>query len=342
MNQIFICGLGAVSPAGWGVPSLRDVLGKKLPLPSAALSHPGRDKPLCVRAVPPPSTRPAFLAHPRLRRASSISQHAAAAALEAVSRLPSDSNAKRRLGLIFCSESGCVQYSCRFFEETLKDPATASPLVFPETVFAAPTSHIAALIGNMPLACTLVGDPASFLQGLALAAEWLQQKRIDLCLVVGAEETHWVNADAVWHFAHLEVFSSGAGAVCLTFEPELSLGVTLDAITDAHTFSSRTTRAAAAHNMRAQLPPGSPGELLCDGLGASSRIDAAELAAWKDWPGQRLSTKRILGEALVASAAWQCVAACDAVSSDQVPAAIVSIVGWNQQAIAARFVGRAS
>ena len=67
--------------------------------------------------------------------------------------------------------------------------------------------------------------------------------------------------------------------------------------------------------MREQLPPGSPGELLCDGIGDSPRADAPELAAWRDWAGARLSPKRILGEGLMAAAAWQCVAACDAVAS---------------------------
>jgi hypothetical protein len=44
-----------------------------------------------------------------------------------------------------------------------------------------------------------------------------------------------------------------------------------------------------------------------------------------------------LGEAFVASAAWQCVAACDAIRQENFPAARVSIVGANQQAIGARF-----
>jgi len=61
------------------------------------------------------------------------------------------------MGLIVCLQSGCVQYTQRFFSEVLADPATASPLVFPETVYAAPTSHVAALLENVVLACSLVG-----------------------------------------------------------------------------------------------------------------------------------------------------------------------------------------
>ena len=338
MKPVFVCGMGAVSPAGWGVAPLRSALQANQPLPGTAVSRAGRTKSLLVRTVPPPQGRPAFLAHARLRRASSISQHAAAAALEAVANLPANGANRSRAGLIFCSESGCVQYSCRFFGETLKDPATASPVIFPETVFAAPTSHIAALLPNVALACTVVGDPASFLQGLALGAHWLLDDRVDMALVVGAEETHWANAEALWHFAHDETFSSGAGSICLTDQPELSLGVRLDTITDSHTYSAQKNRFVAARRMRAQLPPGDLTELLCDGLGASRRIGAAELAAWKDWPGPRLSPKRVLGEGLTAAAAWQCVAACDAVANRRAPAATVSVVGANQQALGARFV----
>lgn len=82
----------------------------------------------------------------------------------------------------------------------------------------------------------------------------------------------------------------------------------------------------------------STGELLCDSLGNSARADAPELSAWRDWTGPRLSPKRILGEGLMAAAAWQCVAACDAVAGGRFAAANVSLVGSNQQAIGARFV----
>ena len=77
---------GAVSPAGWGVSALRETLQKG----GAATGHrpvrPGCAKPLRVRPVPPPTQRPALLAHPRLRRASVITQHAVGAALEAGGR----------------------------------------------------------------------------------------------------------------------------------------------------------------------------------------------------------------------------------------------------------------
>jgi len=339
MNRIFVAGLGAVSPAGWDVDALRDALDKGEPMPVQPMARPGWEKPLQARLVPNPPVRPEFLAHPRLRRTSPITHYAAAAALEAVAGLRANPDAKNcRLGIVVCLQSGCVQYSCRFYDETLKNPATASPLVFPETVYAAPTSHVAALLENVVLAYSLVGDPSAFLQGVALGAQWLEENRVDACLIIGAEETNWIIADALWHLDRPAIVAAGAGALCLCRDPELSAGVELAAITDAHTYSARHSRTRAAQAMRGQLGESSPEELLCDGIGNSPRADAAERTAWSDWTGPRVSPKRILGEGLMAAAAWQCVAACEAVADGRFAAANVSLVGSNQQAIGARFV----
>jgi len=337
MSEAHICGLGAVSPAGWGVPALREALQKGDPLPIQPVERPGGGRTLRARLVPNPATRPAFLAHPRLRRTSPITHYAAAAALEAVTRVRASQDGKLRIGIIACLQTGCVDYCCRFYHETLKDPATASPLLFPETVFAAPASHVATLLENVSLAYTLVGDPAAFLQGVSLGVRWLEEKRVDASLIFGAEENHWILADALSHLERPSVITGGAGALCLCGDPELSVGVQLDAITDPHTYSARRDRTQAARAMRRQLG-GAAGELLCDGLGDSPRADAPEAAAWSDWTGPRLSLKRTLGEGLMAAAAWQCVAACDAVANGQFAAANVSLVGVNQQAIGARFV----
>jgi hypothetical protein len=338
MSGVFVCGLGAVSPAGWGIAPMRDALAAGTPLPVEALARPGWTEPLRARLVPNPVPRPAFLSHPRLRRTSPITHYAAAAALEAVAGLSARGALGRRLGIVVCLQSGCVQYSYRFFSEALQDPATASPLLFPEIVFAAPASHVAALLEKPALVNTLVGDPANLLQGVALGAAWLEEGRIDACLVVGAEETNWLLGDALWHFERSAIISGGAGALCLCRDPELSAGVKLGAITDVHSYSARRSRARAAQAMRRQLGDFSPGELLCDGLNSSPRADAPERAAWSDWTGPRLSLKQILGEGLMAAAAWQCVAACDAVATGRSTAATVSLVGSNQQAIGARFV----
>ncbi len=339
MSEVFICGCGAVSPAGWGVETLRAALARGEPIPSKELTQPACAHPLRVRPVPAPSPRPAFLSHARLRRASPLAQYAVAAALEAlgedVSKLKEGA---LQLGVVLCATTGCVNYSTRFYHELLEDPVTASPLLFPETVFNAPASHLAALLGTTAINYTLVGDPGTFLQGIALAADWLVSGRVTGCLVVGAEEMDWLIADALYLFDRRFVFADGAGALYLRREPIRAPAITVGAVTEAHLFTPQQTPGQAAQRARAELGGNGTADLLCDGLQGVPRLDRAEEAAWRNWAGPRLSPKKVLGEGLMAAAAWQCVAAFDALQQNRYPAANVSVVGCNQQAIAARFV----
>ena len=338
MNQIYIEGCGAVSPAGWGTAALCDVIKKGEAAGNTELPRPGWQEPFLIRAVPPPKPRPVFLTHARLRRTSPITHYAVAAALEALGNdAEKVTTGKLRLGIVLCVMSGCVNYSRRFYDETLRDPGTASPLVFPETVFNAPASHIAALLGTTAINYTLVGDPGTFLQGIALAADWLVEERVDACLVIGAEEHDWLTSDAFRLFFRRIILSDGAGALYLKAATNSPTFVQLSAVTDSYPFSQNQSRAQAAERMRAELPAFSDNHLLCDGLQSLPRLDRAEAKAWRDWRGPRLSLKKILGEGLMAAAAWQCVVAIDALRQSHYNAASISVVGCNQQAIGAHF-----
>lgn len=329
MNHIYVHGLGAVSPAGWNVPALSAAIKNGVPLPAQDLQRPGWQKPLRVRAVPPPAERLAFCAHPRLRRASAITHYVVGASCEALGEdIRRVQNGELRLGIIVCMMPGCVIYSRRFYEEVLRDPATASPLLFPETVFNAPASHLAAYLNSATANYTLVGDDGVFLQGVALAADWLSQGRADACIVVGAEETDWIAADALRLFRRGLIYSGGAGALYLKRSPEAA--IRLAAITDSFSFTRTQTPSTAERKMKAQLQAGAPDELFCD----SENNNFPDRSA----TGHRLSPKTILGNAFIASAGWQCVAACDLIRQKKYAAAGVSIVGINQQAIGARFV----
>lgn len=338
MSDIFVCGLGAVSPGGWGIKSFREALARGEAIPSKDLPRPGGE-PLRVRQVPPASPRPAFLAHARLRRTSPIAHYAVSSALEA---LGDDAakirNGALRLGIIYCVLTGCVNYSRRFYDEVLKEPATASPLVFPETVYNSPASHLAALVGTTAINYTLVGDSGTFIQGLVLAADWLADNRVDACLVIGAEEMDWLTAGAMELFEPKTIFSEGAGALYLRREAGQNSAAQLKAVTSAHSFSNNRSRAEAIQLARAELNGAGERALLCDGLQGLAHTDRDEQAAWSDWTGKRASIKTIFGEALMAAAAWQCVAAVDALSQTAYDTANVSVAGTNQQAIAAQFV----
>jgi len=233
--------------------------------------------------------------------------------------------------------SGCVNYSRRFYDETLNNPAMASPVIFPETVFNSPASHMAALLGTKAINYTLVGDPGTVLQGLALAADWLVSGKVDGCLVVGAEERDWLTGEALCLFDSDAEASDGAGALYLRREPDAKPPVELEAITQCHLFTTNQNRAEAALRAREELGKNGTSQLLCDGLQGVPRLDRDEEAAWKGWAGPRLSVKKILGEGLMAASAWQCVAAVDAIRQS-FSEVTVSVVGCNQQAIAARFV----
>lgn len=339
MKRVFVKGWGAVSPAGWGVAPLREALARGEPVPTKTIPRPGRAEPFIARGVPAPPARPAFLGHARLRRTSPIAQYAAAAATEALGPdRERFQNGSAKLGIVLCVMSGCVNYTRRFYDETLRDPATASPLVFPETVFNAPASHLAALLGATGATYTLVGDAGTFLQGMALAADWLGHGRVDGCLVIGAEELDWLVLEAYWLFTRNGTAAEGAGALYLSTESNGRPGIELVGITDSYLFSKRLSRADAAQQARAELNGKVGSHLLCDGLQGVPRLDRDEAAAWSDFQGARLSPKRLCGEAFTAAAAWQCVVAVDTLAlAAENASADVSIVGSNEQAIAARF-----
>lgn len=331
MSRVFIHGLGAVSPAGWGMAALRAALAQSKPIPATALDRPGWRGVLSVRRAP--EGRPPAVSHPRLRRSSSMSLFAAAAAREALDDAGLSDLKGRRLGIIFCVTGGCVQFSRRFYDEAWHNPATASPLLFPETVFNAPASHLSAVLETDAINYTLVGDPGAFLQALALAAQWLRTKQADACLVVGAEELDWVTADACRHFAHRSICAEGAAALVVSAHPARA---ELIAITDSSLYLKNMSRTCVIGKMRSELPPAVPGTLLCDSRQGTFR-DAAETIAWRDWTGPRLSPRTILGDGLMAGAGWQCAAAIDALRRGQNPAAVVSAVDGHQQAIGALF-----
>jgi len=57
-------------------------------------------------------------------------------------------NGSLKLGSHRDRHVGLCELFAAVYDETLRDPTTASPLFFPETVFNAPASHIAALLGT--------------------------------------------------------------------------------------------------------------------------------------------------------------------------------------------------
>lgn len=330
-RPISITGLGAVSPAGWGVQPLMDALASGTPVPTSPLEREVNGKTILtpVRRVPAEgATTPKFA---RLRRTSPISKFAAAAAAEALGedRLAGIASGQIRVGVIFTLTNGCVNYSNRFFGEALADPAMASPIFFPETVFNAPSSHISAMIGSTAANDTIIGDSSGFFTGIDLAAEWLLRGDLDGCLVVSAEEIDWLSAEGLRYYSRDYVPSEGAAAVYL----EATNGpVSLAHLPNPVPLASRS-RKEAALEIRGLLGTLDDGEtLLTDGLAGVPRHDRAEQETWADWQGPRWSPRKILGEGMGVSAALQTVAAAKALQDGSFQNAIVITTGANQHA----------
>jgi hypothetical protein len=227
-----------------------------------------------------------------------------------------------------------IRYSEKFFAEVLRDPATASPLLFPETVINAPASHLAANLSSTHLTYSVLGDQTAFFQALAVAASWLANNRVDLALVIGAEETAWTVSATANFFSRKVICSEGAGALCLMREPGEN-AIELTAITDPADYTNHN-RTSATRKIASEFLPGSTNELLCDSRTGSRRWDAAETDAWQDWRGSTLSPREILGEGLSAATAWQFIAAVERLRAGHAKSAIISGAGSNQQSIAAR------
>ncbi len=295
--------------------------------------------------MPKPATAPEFFRHPRLRRASPISRYIASAGFEALgtSRSVAVHDGGLRLGIVVVLSTGCIAYTRRFFEEMLDDPSLASPILFPETVFNAPASHLATVLGSTGINYTLLGDAAEYLSGLKLAADWLLTDQCDGCLVIGAEESDWLINEAIHLFSREVVLAAGAGALYLEKNEEALDGdIGIARITDPVLYIDHEARKLAPAEMRAKLGMEATSErraLLLDGLQDSASLDAPERGAWENWRGERLSIRRTLGDALGASVAWQCVCARELLLQEAQGwrSAIVSAVGLNQQSIAAEF-----
>lgn len=329
-RDVIIAGWGGVSPAGWSAAALADAVSGEVALPITEERR-DADAPLRrFRAVPAMNCQPPWLRHARLRRSSPATRFAVSAAFEALasSGLPPESS-----GVVFVTMNGSVNFSRRFFAEVIENPAFASPILFPETVFNAPASHLSSVLSSPVLNYTLIGDSAQFLRGLDLAVQWLLEERVPHCLVVAAEELDWLSSEALQLFSGRRIAAEGAAAVCLKLGTP-DEGIRLEQLTDAFLMSSRQHRAAAAARMHRELTVPDRA-VVCDSRCGTPAWDAAESDIA---PGaRRCSVGRWLGDGFGVAAGWQSVVACELLHRGAADRAVVSAVGCSQQAIGAVF-----
>ncbi|MDQ6861479.1 MAG: hypothetical protein M3032_10045 [Verrucomicrobiota bacterium] len=288
--------------------------------------------------------------HPRLRRSSAISRFAAAAGLAALqdAGLKLEGDAAARTAIIFAISNGGVVYTKRFYHEVVESGAqAASPLLFPETVFNAPASHLAAILGITGASYTLVGDGAVGLLAIKMAEDLMLNPRIDRCVVVGAEEADWLLCDAYsrWRLLRREppiepfgekprgtILSEGAGAIVL--EKRSAEGaIEVDQIDAGCNFRRQSEAAACVEQVFARLAPTSTNPIVASANGTF--IDRAEQAAIQSHSPDApvIAPKVSLGESVGASAVWQVICAANLfrISNAAPRRAIVSVCGMNQQ-----------
>jgi hypothetical protein len=332
-KQISITGIGAVSPAGWGLDALMNAIETDEKIPTSLLTRLLDGAEICTPVLRVPAegaTTPKFS---RLRRASPISKFAAAAVAEALGdeRLAQIAAGNLRVGVIFTLTNGCVNYSSRFFSEALTDPSLASPILFPETVFNAPSSHLSALIGSTSPNDTLIADSTGFINGIDLAIEWIERDDVDGCIVVSAEEIDWLSAEALRYYSNEYIAAEGAAAVYLESNDAQHLPYILR-LPDPISLSANS-REQAAKKIRGLLAPNDDGKtILVDGRAGVHQYDRPETKTWADWSGPRWSPRKLLGEGMGVSTALQTVAAVAALKSGKFHQAAVTAVGGNQQA----------
>lgn len=291
--------------------------------------------------------------NPRLRRSSAISYFAVAAGLAALENagVALDPASAARTAVVFAISDGGVVYTRKFYDQIVKQGANAaSPLLFPETVYNAPASHLAALLGIDGASYTLVGDNSVGLAALHFAAQLLAMGNADRVVVVGAEEIDWVICEAYrdWRLARTSAPASasapwkawlgeGAGAVVLAKEG----GVAVESHAGV-AFGRRALAGAAMERVLADFANGHAPDWVVSGANGTFADAAERNAVLRYFPGAGatwFAPKMGLGEAPAASALFQVILAARAIRKGEASRALVPVVGFNQQASAAILAG---
>ena len=271
--------------------------------------------------------------HPRLRRASLISRFAAAAGLEALQAagVKVDPHNVDRIALVFAISNGGVIYTKRFYRDIVEAGAqAASPLLFPETVFNAPASHLAAILGLTGTSYTLVGDSAVGLLAIRMAEDLMTNGALDYCLVVGAEEVDWLLCDAYrrWRLLRLTppvepfsefsqgmMLSEGAGAILLARQSP----ITIEQTHAGGYFARRTDAEGILNRILRGLAQTEIDFVISSANGTF--IDQAESKALRQIIPDAIvyTAKPALGESVGAAGLWQVILGAQALRRGELP-----------------------
>ncbi|HZR05581.1 MAG TPA: beta-ketoacyl synthase N-terminal-like domain-containing protein [Candidatus Udaeobacter sp.] len=339
--SLAIAGMGWVTPLGNGVDAVWERLLHGDEASATAISEQLRDRSYYAFRVPESALT--GLAHPRLRRASLISRFAASAGLEALQAagVKMDSQNAGRIALIFAVSNGGVIYTRRFYRDVVESGAqSASPLLFPETVFNAPASHLAAILGVTGTTYTVVGDGAVGLLAIKMAEDVMTDQSLDYCLVVGTEEIDWLLCDAYrrWRLLRSEppiepfskrkrgmILSEGAGAIVLARLSRRSAAegrggsITIERAHPGGCYRRRTEAKEILMRIVRDLSEIEPDFVVSSANGTF--IDHAEQGALEQVIPNAITyaPKPALGESVGASGLWQVILGIQALRHGELP-----------------------
>jgi 3-oxoacyl-(acyl-carrier-protein) synthase len=334
--DVFITGARWITPLGTKLDEVFDAILAGKPAPLSEIPGPAGRKPHFAALVPEEFLDPVAKL-PRLRRSSRISL-AAAGVASAASGGPE--SLAGRVAVIFATSDGGVIYSRKFYDQVVRD-GSGSPLLFPETVYNAPASHIAAMHNLDGITYTLVGDASVGLAAMRLGVDLIESGQADSCIVTGAEEVDWILCEAYgkWRLAsgqpgsrHGAIIAEGAAAIVLGRQGDYRL----EAVSDGVPFFRQSESSQSLTAALAQLPLSTPPARVISSANGTF-VDRAERVAVEAACGAlpALYPKASLGDAFGASALMQIICAMESLRRDPAGPVLVPVIGLNQQAAAA-------
>ncbi len=273
---------------------------------------------------------------PRLRRSSVISHFAVASALDALAGCSLTEEELAVLPLLFVAGDGSVVYTRRFYQDVVsRGPGAGSPLLFPETVYNAPASHVAAALGLRDEALTFVGDGAAALSALDSANALLKNRKDQRCLLVAAQELDRINASAYlrWNLTRNLHPSEGAAALLL----ERSSASANIAFSHAgYSFGSNRDGAGKLVRILREIPPDLTPDA-CISTMAGHAVGAMEREVISStFPGVSfIASGPFFGESLGVGAMQQVILAHSLIAAGRHRRILVASLGLNGQVSAA-------
>jgi hypothetical protein len=269
---------------------------------------------------------------PRLRRASSISLFMMEAAAQALELAPEID--LKRTGVVSTFFLGCLVYSVRLYQQMSKEGRRfASPILFPETVFNSPTSHLVSTLKLGGPVYSQIGDNSCWANALRTAECWLRTGSADHVLVLGAKEFDPHELDAMQSIGWLRnglILGEGAGALLLSNEGDSSKPM-LEAVHDGQSFQSKKGALQAARETLKGLPDDCP--IVSTASGWTRSVEAKVC-------GERISRspRPLPCEAFTATAAWNTIRALTELNQTPNGKLIIPYWGYSQQSAAALLV----